>query len=313
MRILFATDGSLAADHARDLLAGLTLPAHSEITVVGVRRHHAPSFGAGWTLASGEAAAQAMAQSDSLARAGVATAVEQNDRIAIALDTAIGVLESLGHVERVLLDGRPASCIVDEARDWKADLVVVGSRGHGMIESMLLGSVSREVVNHAPCAVLVARGPRLRHVLLAADGSPDARRAEDALATWPIFAGLPVRVLSVAQVDIPMAMGGAAMLYDQVMAEYATTVDEARSEERAFAQAAADRLTEAGHPTTWEERDGEPATEIVREATDRNVDLVVVGTRGHTGLARLLLGSVAESVAIHAPCSVLVVRAGPAH
>ena len=178
---------------------------------------------------------------------------------------------------------------------------------------MLLGSVSREVVDHAPCPVLVARGSRLRHVLLAADGSPDARRAENALASWPIFAGLPVRVLSIAQVDIPMAIGGAAMLYDQVLAEYTATVDEARSEERAFAKASAERLNEAGHPATWEERDGEPATEIVRDARDQGVDLVVVGTRGHTGLARLLLGSVAESVAIHAPWSVLVVRAAPPH
>ena len=48
---------------------------------------------------------------------------------------------------------------------------------------------------------------------------------------------------------------------------------------------------------------------LVRLATERKARLVVVGTRGRTGFARLALGSVAESVVKHAPCSVLGVRA----
>ena len=53
---------------------------------------------------------------------------------------------------------------------------------------------------------------------------------------------------------------------------------------------------------------GQPASEIVRVAEDRDVDLIVVAHQGATGLARILLGSVAESIARHAHCSVLVVR-----
>jgi nucleotide-binding universal stress UspA family protein len=54
---------------------------------------------------------------------------------------------------------------------------------------------------------------------------------------------------------------------------------------------------------------GEPAEEIVREARDRPCDIIVMGTHGHTGLARLLLGSVADGVLRHAKCPVLTVRA----
>jgi universal stress protein A len=59
---------------------------------------------------------------------------------------------------------------------------------------------------------------------------------------------------------------------------------------------------------TVDVREGSPTTTIVDAARDHGVDLVVMGTRGHTGLARIALGGTARSVVIHAPCSVLVVR-----
>ena len=56
-------------------------------------------------------------------------------------------------------------------------------------------------------------------------------------------------------------------------------------------------------------REGYPASVIEEEARDRHVDLVVIGTRGHTGLKHLLLGSVAERVVQKSPCAVLTVKA----
>jgi nucleotide-binding universal stress UspA family protein len=53
---------------------------------------------------------------------------------------------------------------------------------------------------------------------------------------------------------------------------------------------------------------GSPPVEICRIAQERHVDLIVMSTHGHTGLAHLLIGSVAERVVRHAPCSVLIVR-----
>jgi nucleotide-binding universal stress UspA family protein len=209
----------------------------------------------------------------------------------------------------VILDGHPGSAIVTEAREMTADLVVVGSRGHGTIESMLLGSVSRHVASHAECSVLVARSPRLRSVLFATDGSESARVAEQALATWPMFADTAVRVISVAQTGMPTAIGGVPGLYDQVMEQYEEDVDKARLESAAEADAAARRLTEAGLRATSETGDGDPAGEIVRAAVARGSDLIVTGTHGRTGLSRLLLGSVAGNVAGHATASVLIVRA----
>ena len=55
-------------------------------------------------------------------------------------------------------------------------------------------------------------------------------------------------------------------------------------------------------------REGDPASQIVRYAADTGIDLIVMGTHGRTGLARLLMGSVAEKVMREAPCSVMVVK-----
>lgn len=55
--------------------------------------------------------------------------------------------------------GKPASEIVNAAKDWPADVIVIGSHGRSGITRVLLGSVAEGVMRHAPCPVLVVRGP----------------------------------------------------------------------------------------------------------------------------------------------------------
>ena len=55
--------------------------------------------------------------------------------------------------------GAPEQVLVETAKDWNADLVVVGSHGRGFWERMLLGSTTDALVHHAPCSVLVVRKP----------------------------------------------------------------------------------------------------------------------------------------------------------
>ena len=68
------------------------------------------------------------------------------------------------------------------------------------------------------------------------------------------------------------------------------------------------RLQEAGLKAVAARRDGDPAEQIVKAAAAWPADLVLVGTHGRTGLERLLMGSVARNVTLHAHCSVLVAR-----
>jgi len=63
------------------------------------------------------------------------------------------------HITENAVMGVPGPTIVDIAEEWGADLIVVGSHGRGFWSRALLGSVSDAVINHAPCSVLVVRGP----------------------------------------------------------------------------------------------------------------------------------------------------------
>ena len=189
MRVLLAIDGSDSAGVAVDLVAGVDWPDETEVLVAEAVESGAGLFGGPWP-------AIAMVQAGGLE---VAIRAEADRAVAAARGRLIrpGL-----RVEGVVLRGRPAGAIVDQARGMSADLIVVGSRGHGTIESMLLGSVSAEIVDHASAPVLVARGRRLERVVLGWDGSSGASRAADLLRTWPIFARSAVRVVSVADIEI---------------------------------------------------------------------------------------------------------------
>lgn len=299
MRILLAVDGSLSSDRATQLVSSLPLPPDSLIRVVSVKQPFTDILAMSWAT---------VGTSDG-------TAVETEEEIDArhhreAIERAEIALRRPGiRVEGFLLRGRAGSSIVDEAEAMHAELVVLGSRGHGAIATMVLGSTAAEVVDHAPCPVLVARSGSLGSLAFADDGSPSARTAEQALVAWPIFAGRRVDVLTVAETAVPVAAGFTPGLYDEVLTSYSRSVDEARHEVVDESTTTAGRLRDAGLEAEPVVLEGDAAAEIVRYAAERGTGTIVVGTRGHTGLTRLVLGSVARNVLLHAPCSVLVARA----
>ncbi len=63
-------------------------------------------------------------------------------------------------IQRVASEGQAARVLLQEARD--ADLLVVGTRGHGGFAGLLLGSVSQQCAQHAPCPVVIVNEPRRR-------------------------------------------------------------------------------------------------------------------------------------------------------
>jgi nucleotide-binding universal stress UspA family protein len=297
VRILLAVDGSVSSDRATELVASLPLPPDAVVRVVAVQQPFADALALSWA-AGGTTNGGTESEEEAEAR-----------HLREVIGRSETALRITGRkVEGFLLRGRPASAIVDEAGGMDADLVVMGSRGHGTIATMVLGSTAAEVVDHAPCPVLVARTSDLGSIVFADDGSTSARTAEAVFTRWPIWASHEVSVVTVAQVAVPVAAGFTPGLYDQVLESYTRSVDEAREEVQAESAGEAHRLTDAGLSARPIALEGDPATEIVRFATERRCGTIVMGTRGHTGLARLLLGSVARNVLLHAPCSVLIVR-----
>jgi nucleotide-binding universal stress UspA family protein len=72
--------------------------------------------------------------------------------------SAVAILQGRGfHADGVSPEGDPKSMIVEYAKEWGADLIVVGSCDKSRLEKFFVGSVSRSVVEHAPCSVLIAK------------------------------------------------------------------------------------------------------------------------------------------------------------
>lgn len=296
MRVLIGYDGSAGAAQAVALAEGIDWPAGAMLRVVSVME---------------PTAIQLLPWSPGIADS---PGIEEDARAYIEADLAT-VVDRLAGPDRIvdaaLLRDRPASALIDQVREFSADLVIVGSRGHGSIASLLLGSVSAEVVDHAPCPILVARRSTLARIVFATDGSETAAAAEDILARWPIFAGLPIRVVSVADVGRPWTTGIAPTMYTQVLDAYAKDVAEAEAEHLAIARGSARRLVDAGRRAEASMVRGDAAAEIIVVAQESGADLVVVGSRGQTGLKRIVLGSVARNVLAGGDASVLIVH-GPA-
>ncbi len=297
MRVVLATDGSASADRARDLIATLAWPKGTIVRVVVAVDARLEMMDMPFATTPGNVVDELDAE---LVRHAEAT-----------LESAERVLREAGlTVERLILQERAANAILEQAREWGASLIVLGNRGHSSLASMILGSTSAEVVDHAPCPVLVARDRGVDEIVLGVDGSPSARLAEHLLTDWPMFHRLPVSVVAVAATGVPWSPGMASGMYDAVVESYAQDMDAARREVAELAEAATARLRDGGIVATTHVREGEAAAELVLFARGRSRPLVVLGSRGHTGLARLLLGGVARNVLYHATGSVLIVRVG---
>jgi nucleotide-binding universal stress UspA family protein len=141
--VLVPVDGSRQAARALSEAVDLVTAAHARLTVMTCmpgpaksRRTGGPAFGVDLDdLHQAEREFQAM------------------------LDAAVEDVPADLPVAKILCRGRPADAIVAQARAGDHDLIVMGSRGHGDMRSLLLGSVSHQVLHTSPAAVLIVHCP----------------------------------------------------------------------------------------------------------------------------------------------------------
>ncbi len=213
----------------------------------------------------------------------------------------------------VVTEGNPRTAIVDYARAWVPDFVFIGSHGHGGLTRFFLGSVAKTVLRHVPCSVGILRpfaGDRLAKVgmkiLLATDGSKYSETAVRSVAQRPWPKRTKIKLVSV--IDTPDIV--IDPLYG--VAEVIDHADEIKKEMAQEALSAAGSiLNSAGLKSAGVALVGDAKARIIDEAKEWGADLVVVGAQGRGGIDRILQGSVSEAVAIHAHCSVEVIRDRP--
>jgi nucleotide-binding universal stress UspA family protein len=145
MKILLAIDGSPPSEAAIDEVARRPWPAHTEVVVLTVIHAAIPMV---------------PDPSFTLAAAHVEQTQELRHRAPALLDAAAQRLRLANPdltVRTAVEEGIPKTVIVDAARSWEADLIVVGSHGYGRFQRAVLGSVALGVLTDAPCSVLVAK------------------------------------------------------------------------------------------------------------------------------------------------------------
>jgi nucleotide-binding universal stress UspA family protein len=222
--------------------------------------------------------------------------------------------------ERLTGHRHPRKAILTASDEWRADMIVVGARGLGPIQQAVLGSVSRGVAHSAHVPVLVARDSDARaggegyRVLVAFDES-DASEHAIAVMTQLTFPSHTIgRVATVIESmyagEVPEWLEKQARDADsEAMAQ--AWVREHDEELKGAHNMLADLIPRlpagfAGHePIVYE---GHPSEQILKTIANEQIDLVVLGDRGHGMIQRLLVGSTSENILAHAPCSVLIVR-----
>jgi len=209
-----------------------------------------------------------------------------------------------------LVDGAPAAAVVREAGRVRADVIVMGWRGHGAIRRLLAGSVSRAVVRDAPCSVLVVRRAlrQVQRIVVGVDGSPHSTRALDLLARLPAHGGRLSLVSAVETVKAPTQSLLDPGTRATVAREIRRINKARRTEARRMLDTAAKTLTRAGWKVDVTVSDQAPVSALLDKTRTAKADLLVVGAKGVTGLRRLLLGSVAEGVLDRSAAPVLIVR-----
>jgi len=214
-----------------------------------------------------------------------------------------------------VLSGDARTVILDQAATLQADLIVVGAQGVSALERFLLGSVSKAILKFAPCSVEVVRGNPNRdespfRVLLPADGSSGSENAAQSIAGRPWLAGTEVRVLSVVELGL-----SALQAAFEIPAFDAAHLELQRQQAMQRAQSAIAAARGILEPTGVNVSESisvivsSPKEIILDEASSWAAYLIVLGSHGHRGIDRFLLGSVSEEVAMHAKCSVEIIRA----
>jgi nucleotide-binding universal stress UspA family protein len=214
--------------------------------------------------------------------------------------------------EAIVVDKAPIDGILTEAKNFRADVIVVGWRGYGPARRLLMGSVSRAVVRAAKCAVLVVRRrPRepIRNIMLAFDGSANARRAVSLVARLSPARGRRVTLVGVAELMVPTSRGPSVAGIRASVDRGLKRINSKRSRVAIKAlNRAARELRRAGWRTRTVLRTGEPLRELIDSVRRSQAALLVVGARGTSGVRRLLLGSVADGVLNQSPVPVLLAR-----
>jgi len=218
-----------------------------------------------------------------------------------SLSKAMEIAKSSGAlIKTVCEEGEPYERIVDLAEAENCDLVVMGRKGLSGLERVFVGSVAARVIGYSRRDVLVIPAHSefgWQKVLLATDGSKYGRAAAGRAIDFVRAYGGELNVISV--VEVPSALYGVAP----------QAADDMVKKAKGYVEEVKKQADSAGLKAETLVLEGEEAYRKITDfAKEHDINTIVMGSHGRTGLKRLLMGSVAEKTIGYAHCPVLVVR-----
>lgn len=305
MKILLAVDGSDCSQTAVDLAARIPWPKGSALRIFSVAELPMPIVDGPMPM-PGQYLAEWEKALEDQAVANTAKALSRY------YDGGGSPIEVTAKAAK----GDPREAILDEAAQWQANLIIIGTHGYNALKRFLLGSVSRNVTAHAGCSVAIARQSHFANkqagmkILLATDGSAGGEAAVTEVAERPWPAGSEVRVISA--IELPFTPTPETWALPDSYYSSLENVGREQAQQAISGAVECLRAGDAEHETRLTVTEaaivGRAEDVIVETAKDWGADLIVLGSHGHRGWERFLLGSVSQAVAAHAPCSVQIVR-----
>ena len=218
----------------------------------------------------------------------------------------------------IVKKGFPGEEILKIIRTKNIDLVVLGTRGYSKAKGFLVGSVSQWVLHEGRCSVMIARpmsrekkSVRGMKLILATDGSPDSEAAVDFVNTVTLPASSHIMILHVVKKHVYETEQAltADGKHESEFAKLAEEFLEARGREGAkILQDTRKSISSSDLQIQERLVLGNSADEILKASRYMKADLIVMGSRGSTGVKGVFLGSVSNKVIHSAVCSVAVIR-----
>lgn len=233
------------------------------------------------------------------------------------------------NVSSNLIEGRPGEKIVQEAKTWNADTIVLGAHGRNSSGEFLFGSVPEYVLSHAPCPVEILRAASTTTMVSEIEKQEpieedkylitldDSHGSADVMAEvlgrkWPENARFKViTAIEPLPFQSYSGLGPWEGSGNEEFTELVRKTVEAEKENASqILDSAVSRLKQAfpNAEVTAEMVEGYAKDRLLGYAREWPADLIVMGSHGRRGFVEFVLGSVSKATAIHAPCSVLVVR-----
>ncbi len=196
--------------------------------------------------------------------------------------------------------------ITEEASKNKASMIIMGRRGRKGLKRLLMGSETARVIGHSPCSVLIVpRAARIeyKNILVATDGSRYSEAAVSEAITIAKRCNAALFAISV----VPSEAGSPFDIVHTEMHKELISDKEVKMAE-CLIRDTKELAEKEGVSTQGFIYSGKPYDAIVNMAKEKHADLIVVGSHGRTGLAKILMGSVTERVIGLSECAVLVVK-----